>query len=115
MPEIAFAHHNPPSKVLHLSVSNVKYKVTIDTCKKLLGHGLQKVLVREPFSGKGIVDVICEMVDVPTAQDFQRLLDGKFVYTGCNRIRANFSHLRQLDLVENSDWSHDFTKDALPK
>ncbi len=110
MPDIPFPKSNPPSRVLHLQVSNIKYQVTVDVCKRLMGNALEKVSIREPLSGEGIVNILCQISDLPASEELRKTLDGKYIYTGCNRIAATYSHLQLLEVPQNNSFAHDFTK-----
>lgn len=112
MPDIPFPKNNPPSKVLNLKISNIKYQITIDVCKKLMGPNLEKVSIREPLSGEGCVNVLCQFSDLAEADKKKATLDGKYIYTGCNRIAATYSHLANLEVPSDNAFMHDFTRPA---
>lgn len=112
MPDIPFPKNNPPSKVLNLKISNIKYQITIDVCKKLMGPNLEKVSIREPLSGEGCVNVLCQFSDLAEADKKKATLDGKYIYTGCNRIAATYSHLTNLEVPSDNAFMHDFTRPA---
>lgn len=110
MPDIPFPKNNPPSKVLNLKISNVKYQITIDVCKKLMGEALEKVSIREPLNGEGCVNVLAQFMDLPSADKARETLDGKYIYTGCNRIAATYSHLQSVEIPTDGPFMHDFTR-----
>jgi len=58
------------------------------------------------------VTVLCQFSDLAEADKKKATLDGKYIYTGCNRIAATYSHLTNLEVPSDNAFMHDFTRPA---
>eukprot|EP00906_Rhabdomonas_costata_P028147 RCo039931 len=100
-----------PTKVLWCEVSNVKYPVTVDVIKQVFEkHGnVEKIVV---FTRHENPHAFVQLDSVQKAMNAKQLLDGRHIYSQCNRLSVNWSGLQELTVRPGDENSADFTLSA---
>eukprot|EP00919_Chromeraceae_sp_WS-2016_P056565 GHVR01134282.1.p1 GENE.GHVR01134282.1~~GHVR01134282.1.p1 ORF type:complete len:299 (-),score=71.97 GHVR01134282.1:10-906(-) len=104
---------NLPSRVLLVTVSDVKYRVDVAVMRQIFQpYNLQKVVIFQrpsSFSQYALVEV----ADLPSALCARDGLDKCNIYAGCNYIRIQFSGTRQtLEVKKNSNKAWDINLES---
>ena len=121
-PHAAAAMSRPPSsgptgggsgRVLHISVQNVYYPITVDVLDKILRPfgDLLRVVIFEKDKG---LQALAEFRTPQEAETVMRTLQGREIYDQCCKLFIQISKNDSVNVKENSDKQRDFTNPSLP-
>eukprot|EP00762_Andalucia_godoyi_P003661 ANDGO_00639.mRNA.1 Polypyrimidine tract-binding protein homolog 3 len=105
--------NNNPNRVIHITVSNMIYPVTVEVLHKVFSsYGtVQRILT---FTRSGAFQAFIEYEALTAATTAHTLLNGHNIYPGCCTITVHYSRLQELNIRYDSEYQRDFTRAPVP-
>jgi len=104
---------NGGNKVLLVTVTNVIYPVNVDCLFKVfkMQGNVHKIVT---FTKQGKSQALVQFETPAEAASAMQRFNRQNIYSGCNQLNIQYSHLSDVTVNYNNDRTYDFTNPSLP-